>query len=202
MNYLNQTVVLGFSGGPDAAALAYKLQRLGAKIIPVYINYRKYSGGGKTGKDLQAAKRSIDLLCLNELLQVRYPLGNRLKSMRNRFFIEVLSGIAKNYKTKHIALGTLQEAGEDDLNPTVLKSYSRKYGVDITTWDSFGVIEKCDEFLEINNPQFLFETTSCQMWWKKECGNCYSCLSRHTAFIKVFKHDPTAYRLGSKVTTQ
>jgi len=211
MNLIGNKVVLGYSGGPDAAALAYKLKRLGAEIIPVYINYRKVSGGGKTTKDLRAGEHSAQLLKLPNILKVRAPLGTKPKSWRNRFFVSVLASVAREQCAHIVALGTFKKsvnerrmigrATYNDLDPSVLTSHGHKHGVQVITWDTFGVKEKADEFVEmdISAQRAIFKTTSCQLWWKVECGNCASCVARHEAFLKAFGSDPTSYRPQSKV---
>ena len=205
-------IVLGFSGGPDAAALAYRLKCRGADVIPIYINYRKMSGGGKTAKDLRAVGIVAKLLGLPVPTEIRVPLGNRPKSHRNRFFVKVLASIAKKQGGSIVALGTIKEVVDkdesvsratiNDLDPKLLSRHGNGYGVQVITWDTLGVHNKADEFREVGAEarSALFQTTSCQMWWRLECGNCHSCVSRHTAFMQAFGCDPTLYRQGSRVT--
>jgi 7-cyano-7-deazaguanine synthase in queuosine biosynthesis len=204
-------VVLGFSGGPDAAALAYHLKRLGANVVPVYINYRAMSGGGKTAKDLRSTDPVAELLEIPVPMRIRAPLGNLPKSHRNRFFVKVLASIAKEQNENIVALGTIMEAPStnesierasiSDLDPKILARQGNKYGVQVLTWDDFGVSRKMDEFagLDIKARCALFQTTSCQMWWRPECGDCHSCRARHNAFLGAFGYDPTPYRQNSKI---
>lgn len=207
-----RNIVLGFSGGPDAAALAYRLQAIeNANIIPVYISYRQQSVGGKTGKDLRSATPLAKDLGLQDLIVIRAPLGTKPKSHRNRFFIKVLASVAKTYNTDIIALGTMRElpnsqprgssqATINDLNPDILSNHGNRHGVRVLTWDSLGINNKADEFRGIDPVirNAFFKSTSCQMWWKFECGNCYSCVARHEAFMDAFGCDQTLYRAGSK----
>lgn len=211
VSLIDDKVILGFSGGPDATALAYQLKRSGACVIPVYINYRKVSGGGKTAKDLHSAYASAKLLNIPVPIEYRAPLGARPKSQRNRFFVEVLASLVGKYCAKYVALGTIRttvnmhkdswRARTNDLNPEILYNHSKKYEVEIITWDSFGARKKADEFIAFNEEtrKALFVTTSCQMWFHTECGNCASCISRHSAFMEAFGCDPTNYRPNSKV---
>lgn len=208
----NQKVVLGFSGGPDAAALACKLKNLGAYVIPVYINYRKVSGGGKTAKDLRSAIKAARSLGIPDPLQIRRPLGKRPKNQRNRFFVKVLASLAKQHDARVVAIGTIRRDNGDernrlgraitnDLSPEVLRRHGRVVGVTVVTWDSFNVRNKADEFIGMDpeTRDALFQTTSCQMWWRLECGNCHSCVSRHAAFVEAFGFDLTSYRPRSRV---
>lgn len=41
--------------------------------------------------------------------------------------------------------------------------------------------------------KILFKTTSCQLWYKKECGRCYRCAERHAAFLIIMGQDKTTY---------
>lgn len=194
-------VILGYSGGPDAAALAYRLQSKGTEVIPVYIDYRK-TAGGKSAKDQRHARESAKILGLQEPLVVS-KLLDRPKSRRNRFFVEVLSGIAGRHREAFVALGTLREKGDEDLDPNILDRVAIFSRTRIVTWDTFGVSRKFEQFrgMIMNEVarRAMFATTSCQMWWKIECGNCYSCIARHEAFMQAFGHDKTQYRKGSTV---
>lgn len=200
-------VVIGYSGGPDAAALAHFLKCMGADIVPVYINYRKVSGGGKIVKDLRAVYASAELLDLLRPVEIRMPLGIRPKNRRNRFFVEVLARIAKRRGAKYVALGTIKAVviGErgytNDLDPAKLYAHGKKRGVEVITWDTLGAHEKADEFYIFGEEKrkALFATTSCQLWWHVECGNCESCINRHLAFMKAFGYDPTVYHVNSKI---
>ena len=204
-------VVLGFSGGLDAVALAYHLKRLGANVVPVYINYRKMSGGGKTAKDLRLVDPVAELLEIPVPLRIRAPLGNLSKSHRNRFFVKILASLAKEQNGNIVALGTIMEnphlnepaerATINDLDPAVLTRHGNKYDVKVFTWDDFDISRKTDEFsgLDVKAQRAIFQTTSCQMWWRSECGNCHSCISRHNAFLGAFGYDPTPYRPDSRI---
>lgn len=207
-----QKVILGYSGGPDAAALSYRLKCLRAEVVPIYINYRKVSRGGKTAKDIRAATTSAKTLGISDPIEIRAPLGSKPKSHRNRFFIKVLAEFAKTHNANFVALGTLREnansgtsrANINDLDPKVLSCHAHKHNIEVITWDYFDISEKSEEFKEVGEVSIrlaLFQTTSCQMWWRTECGNCHSCISRHKAFIKAFGYDLTSYRPGSKVMT-
>lgn len=209
-NLAGQRVVVGFSGGPDAAAIAFRLRQAGAIVLPVYINYRK-TAGGKTSKDLRAAYTSAELLGIQKPKEVRVPLGNRPKSHRNRFFVKALAAIARDNNSDAVALGTIKKAACErnvlgratfnDLDPEVLARHGNKHGVRVITWDSFGVSNKADEFKNVDEQtrEAIFQTTSCQMWWRLECGNCGSCVARHHAFMDAFAQDPTPYRPNSRV---
>ncbi len=198
MDISGRFVVLGFSGGPDALALAHRLQLCGAEVMPVYISYRK-TGGGKTKKDLRAARSSAAALKFPAPLVIWEPLGMRAKSERNRFFIPLLALIARSRGARTVAIGTIQEAGNADLDPAILSACGAEHGVDVLTWDSFWIREKSEEFPGMVGMQCALSlTTSCQLWWNVECGNCHSCLARHTAFLKAFGRDPTIYRMGSR----
>lgn len=202
-------VVVGFSGGPDAAALAYRLRQTGAEVIPVYVNYRK-TLGGKSARDMYAVRVVAALLDIPRPIEVRAPLGARPKGQRNRFFVEVLAKIAKKHDADAIALGTIKNDGgreelgramRNDLDPVVLTKHSNRVGVRVITWDTFGVITKADEFAGMSDcaRNAILHTTSCQMWWKLECGNCGSCARRHQAFLSAFGEDPTRYRPNSRI---
>ncbi len=208
----DMSIAVAYSGGPDACALAARLQALGAEVIPVYLVYR--NRGGKTSKDLRGAINSAKLLGLTtELLD--NPLERAItgddKSRRNYLILETFARAPIAKQIDAIGLGTYQETSEasglwteesnQDLEPRLLMSALKGTSLRLITWDSFGVKRKADEFVGLSNAarQALFATTSCQMWWKVECGNCYSCLERHEAFLSAFGQDPTVYRPNSTV---
>ena len=212
LDIAGQKVALGFSGGPDAAALAYRLKHLGAEVVPVYVNYRQVPRGGKTAKDLRSAIPCAQSLGIPTPLELRVPLGQRPKSQRNRFFVKVLASVAQKEGGHIVALGTVKKdastneplgrATINDLNPDILSRYGEKHSVQVLSWESCGVREKAEEFAGISPEarEFLFQTTSCQMWWRLECGNCHSCKERHAAFLHAFGFDRTLYRPNSKIT--
>jgi len=199
MKFQGQKVLVGYSGGPDAAALAYMLAKRGAIVVPVYVHYRERSGG-KTTKDLRAARASARSLGIADPDIVRSPLRGP-KSERNAHLVRVLAQHARANGSTTMALGTIKTDDDPDLDPKNLSREARAFGVGVVTWDYFGIRDKASEFKGITpeHRNFLFETTSCQMWWHVECGNCYSCIARHDAFLKAFGFDPTRYRTGSKL---
>lgn len=204
------TIAVAFSGGPDAAALAARLVSLGSNVIPVYVRYR--NKGGKTTKDLQAALRCAQKLGLSiELVEspLVKPISADEKSHRNRIILKTISEALAD-RVQAVAIGTFKElcdpsgqwTGEsnDDLDPeNLVKELDSKH--DLITWDSFGVTKKADQFRNLSPDAraAIFATVSCQMWWKVECGNCYSCVERFQAFIDAFGEDPTTYRQNSTV---
>ncbi len=206
------TVALAYSGGPDAAALAAKLKDMGANVLPVYVSYRA-GRGGKTAKDLQAARRSAELLGLPITL-IDNPLVRRitseLKPTRNRLILQAISETL-GADAQAVGLGTFQESFEadgqwtaesnEDLDPAVLAAVVSKNGHKLITWDSFGKTSKADTLgcLPADSRAGIFATISCQMWWRVECGNCYSCRERHAAFLSAFNCDPTLYKPNSTV---
>lgn len=208
------TVAVAYSGGPDATALAARLLQIQAAVVPVYVAYRG-SGGGKTSKDIAAAIASAKMLRL-PLEHIQSPLVASIKgddkSSRNRLMLEAMAerfagtdigalGLG-TYLAVHEASGLWTEESNADLDPAVLVRSSGKKGHDLITWDSFGVKCKEDEFRAMppHARKALYRTTSCQLWFKVECGNCYSCVERHDAFMKAFRRDPTVYRPNTRIT--
>ena len=209
---VGKKIVVAFSGGPDAAALAARLLKLGASIIPVYLTYR--NKGGKTVKDLKGALDSAKLLGLpTQYLEnpLERPISGDEKSRRNRIILETFAQADFAQKVDAIGLGTFEERFEasglwtdesnEDLAPSCLLPSLSGSGLDLITWDSFGIFDKTSEFkgLPAAVRRALYATTSCQMWWKVECGNCYSCRERHEAFLAAFGEDPTIYRPNSTI---
>ena len=203
-------VAVAYSGGPDATALAARLMADGADVTPVYVRYR--SPGGKTSKDLRFAKRSARILGLSTEW-IDTPLVKRIdresKSMRNRIMLAEISRVC-GANIDAVGIGTFQETfsasgqwtddSNDDINPKILaKALNGTH--ELVTWDTYGVHCKADEFRNLSKraQKALFATTSCQLWWKIECGNCYSCIERHEAFVSAFGKDPTNFRPNSKV---
>lgn len=206
------TVAVAYSGGPDATALAARLKADGATVLPVYVAYR--GPGGKTAKDLRFAKRSAELLQLPSRW-IDEPLVRRIdsdsKSQRNRIIVAAIS-MALGQQVQCVGIGTFKQTFEaagqwtddsnEDIDPAILSRPLTPQGHRLITWDSYGVSGKAEQFrnLSAQDRAALFATTSCQLWWKVECGNCYSCLERNEAFLAAFGVDPTGYRAKSTVT--
>jgi len=192
-------IVLGFSGGPDAAALAHHLKIVGCNVVPVYVDYRLIRNSCKTVKDLRHAHFAAHSLGLRELTVVRESLGDIPKSQRNQHLIRVLASVAREHNSHTVALGTLSKGGDEDLDPKILSKVGMCNGVQVVTWDTFNVRTKAEEFMHIGPKarRAIFATTSCQIWWKTECGKCKSCKARHEAFMTAFGHDPTEYNPNS-----
>lgn len=196
MRLRGRNVLCAYSGGLDSAALAYRLQALGAHVVPYYIDYRTIRHSGKTVTDIACAKASAALLGLPEPIYLRAYLEPHLRHMRNRHFIRVLVREASKHHTNVIALGTLHTKADDDIDPAILKKDGVLYDMRVVTWDDFGVREKADEIRDIppEDRAFLVETTSCQRPTTLECGGCYSCKARHQAFLRAYGYDLTEYK--------
>ena len=77
---------------------------------------------------------------------------------------------------------------DDDINPTKLQE---SINLKLHTMGMYksAILRQ----LGTKDQRALFNTTSCQMWFKSECGQCYICVERHAAFIVALGYDHTTY---------
>ena len=133
------------------------------------------------GKDIREAKAIKSLLPLFE----KHPnfsfeeIKHRIRPCddRNLKMINLIKD------STPIAIGTLRiddfgnypTTDGDDIYLT------EKSGVKIITWDTLGLHTFGEIYalgLKLLGRANLGKTWSCQLWWKKPCGNCYSCKRR------------------------
>lgn len=187
-----QAVVQLLSGGFDSVGQALLLQEQGFIIHPLYIKFRL--GGGKQGKELQI----VHDISVQQQFEVPHIISHRINkkdySCRNRTLCVLAESYALSIGLTAVAIGTptggvnLGDVNDDDINVKVLEA---NIGLKLHTMGMYKseIIKKLPPYKQ----RLLFQTTSCQLWFKEECGRCYICVERHAAFITALGYDHTAY---------
>lgn len=186
------------SGGFDSVAQALHLHNQGQEVGLLYIKFR--IGGGKQSKEIK------HMLQLAENFKFKhYIIKQRIKKedydTRDRQLVKLASDVAREHGYDCLALGTsyypnrqqIADIDWADLNP---KNLEKSAGMPVITLQK----EK-NEILKLltrRQRKYLFNTTSCQLWFNKECGRCYRCAERHAAFLNVLGYDKTVYSHNPK----
>ena len=90
--------------------------------------------------------------------------------------------------------------GQGDHSPEFLQDYLHTLDPNLRLW-TFGDYgadmqmrnRRVELFVDAISEEALWETTSCQTWWKRGDGRCHSCLDRHVAIMVALGHDETPY---------
>jgi len=188
-------VVQLMSGGLDSVGQAILLKKEGHEIQPLYIKFRL--GGGKQSKEVVAVKKLSRILEFSKPIIVKHRIKKEEYKTRDRQLVAIAASIAKEKECNAIAIATsyypevenpVADIDWEDLDP---KNLERAAGMKVITLE----MHKAELLQKINCDDWdlLFKTTSCQMWWKKECGKCYRCVERHASFIVSLGFDRTEY---------
>ena len=179
---MTDLINLLWSGGVDSTVMAAELGRRGFKVMLHHIKIRR-----GTGKDLREASAIAKLL---PELKKRFPEMSFLEHKyrispcpdRNLKMILFLKTVCGENPT--IAVGTLRN---DDWDPHYTEDdgddekLSRNSGASVITWDTLGV-HAPEQIGRIGRrllgQAVLDMTWSCQLWFRKPCGKCYSCRRR------------------------
>lgn len=216
-----------FSGGLDSVALAILLKRKGHDLQPVYGSHRANVGNvtrkeviaatalapAVTGRPLwlvKPTKKSREAPWVQAVPQVIYtqrlPVSKARKPWRNRILIDTVVDLG--FST--VALGVF--GGErvphdlrraDDVDPAALQRYlrKRKKRGRVLTLSDLGIPDKTALIKAVGrrgrNPEILYSSDSCLMYFNQHCGNCWSCRERAEAFIGAWGQDKTDYRPSS-----
>ena len=202
---MSEKLVQLMSGGFDSAGQAILLHEQGFEIYPLFVNFRK--GGGKVEKEMRAVELVSERMgwakpgvIKHHIPRVYTGAGKRKKSnqTRNRTMCKIAGSYAEQIGATHVAIGTaympefahMFTHPEADSTQSILQEQMPS-GITIQTLDMYKTT------LLMNIPakyrMLLFTTTSCHMWYKQECGVCYSCTERHAAFLTVMGFDHTTY---------
>lgn len=186
--------ILLFSGGFDSVGHAMHLLNQGHEVVALYVKFRK--GGGKQAKELETAKKIAGRLRIPFWVK-QYHIPKEEYHHRDRTLVRIASGYARETGAHRVAISTsyypeiatpVANIDWEDLKPENLAEVA---GMPVTTLEMLK-----SELLEALRPEqqkLLFETTSCQLWFKKECGRCYRCAERHAAFMATLDYDETEY---------
>jgi 7-cyano-7-deazaguanine synthase in queuosine biosynthesis len=183
-----------FSGGFDSVGQAILLLNEGHEVVAMYVKFRK--GGGKQAKELKRAKWFAEQLRIPFVVwEHRIPKSEY--SRRDHTLVEIAAKYARSTGAHRVAIATsyqpdvanpIANIDWEDMNP---ESLSKAAGMPVETLEKLKS-ELLDELWE-DQREMLFETTSCQLWFKKECGRCYRCAERHAAFMVALGYDQTEY---------
>ena len=185
------------SCGMDSIGHALFLLGSGDMVLPVHINY-----GGKTNKEGKILRETLWPLINNRYPNYLKPVTLKMKKQnvydRNLQMIELVRDHFRDrgYTMDAIYTGILSS---DSRYPhdSDIKKLSEASGVKIIgpkfkdKEHLLGVIERIgDDMLEL----IIRSTSSCQVWFKKHCGQCFSCVRRFNAFHKIFGDNPILFR--------
>jgi hypothetical protein len=133
----------------------------------------------------------------------RLPISKRNKKRRNRTFLKVLKDHGLD-QCDFVALGVFGPSANANV-PEADVCYDRL--VDSTPWlepgqlitfESLGITNKTDMLRAVGrrgrNPELLYRSESCLMYFNKPCGECISCHERVDAFMEAWGKDKTGYR--------
>jgi 7-cyano-7-deazaguanine synthase in queuosine biosynthesis len=176
------------SCGLDSTAAALILLD-GSKdmVQPIHVNY-----GGKTNKEGKILREALWPLINNRFPNYLKPVTLRMKKCniedRNLQMIELVKehfsylGIDKIY-TGIMIPGNRFPADTD------VDILSRKSGISVVGLKSKTKEQLLNAVVRRGDPmmiKILRATSSCQVWFKRHCGQCFSCVKRFSAFHNVF----------------
>jgi hypothetical protein len=178
-----------WSGGLDSTILLYDLATNPNQIVqPVHILIR--NGSGKDAREREAITRIFSELqdtYPNVLEPIRFKNKISPSDHRNQDMIEL---IAEKYNLTEIYIGThyTENTATEDSDWRFL---TENTGIEVhdTTRMHPELRTKSDLFwfgVELLGLDILEKTWSCQLWFKKPCGRCFSCKERDELF-KIVK---------------
>jgi len=188
-------IVQLMSGGLDSVGQAILLKEERHEVQPLYVKFR--IGGGKQAKEIRAAKKLSSILKFPEPIIVKHRIKKEEYETRDRQLVTIAASIAREKGYDAIAIATsyypevedpVADIDWEDMNPEKLEEAAEMKVITLEMHKA--------ELLQKIDPTYidsLFETTSCQLWWKKECGRCYRCAERHAAFVALLGFDKTEY---------
>ena len=198
-------IVQLLSGGFDSVGQAILLQSQGHKIYPMYVRFRV--GGGKQVKEEAAVVRVSETCNFTTPYIHTHRIPKDQYGTRNRQLCMLASVYATSIGISHVAIGSQLFDGvelhgnilRDDLDP---KHLQRAVPDGITVLPGQMWKAALLKAIPANMRKVMFESTSCQMWFKDECGKCFACVERHAAFLVAMGYDYTQYTMDPKVSTK
>jgi len=187
-------IVQLMSGGLDSVGQALLLSREGHEILPLYVKFR--IGGGKQAKEINRTEKLSAIAGFLKPVIIKHRIRKEEYGTRDRQLVKIAADVAREKGFDAVAIATsyypdmesVADIDWEDMNPILLEKAA---GMKVVTLEMHK-----STLLQRLNPadrELLFETTSCQLWWKKECGRCYRCAERHAAFLVVLGYDRTEY---------
>jgi len=180
----NKEIALLWSGGLDSTIMLQFLLSAECHVKCYHILIRN-----GCGKDIREKKAIESLLPLFE----KHPsfsfeeIRHRIRPCDDRN-LKMINLIKTSIP---VAIGTLRSDNYGNYPTTDEEDeyLTKKSGVKVITWDTLGLhtFEEVYAFgLRLLGRSNLEKTWSCQLWWKKPCGKCYSC-KRREAFLNTVK---------------
>ncbi len=176
-----------WSGGLDSTIATYYFAEKGWTIQPYHILIRM--GSGKDAREREAIDKVYETLkdrFPNVLEPIRVKHKIRPSDHRN---MELIEFIRDEYGVKETILGTHIDPvmhtyrGDSDWD-----ELQERTGVIIHDLRKEGYNMKAEQFavgVKLLGVEVLEMTFSCQLWFRKPCGRCYSCKDRAKLFEEV-----------------
>ncbi len=185
-------IVQLLSGGLDSMGQAIILRTQEHTIYPLYVRFRM--AGGKQAREQRIVQELSDVCGLETPRIVIHRIDRKDYDMRNRLLCRIAEEYAIELGADSIAIGAptgsynFGTANDEDLDVDVLKAC---VDIDVHTTGLYKciILKRIPESLRWVMPR----TSSCHMWYKQECGQCYICAERHAAFIVAYGYDQTVY---------
>jgi hypothetical protein len=134
------------------------------------------------------------------------PVSKKNKKRRNRIFLKIL-GKTGGPDFDFVALGVFGPSTNDNVPPgdvcydKLVKATPWLEPGQLVTFESLGITNKADMIRSVGrrgrNPDLLYASESCLMYFNTHCGECLSCHERADAFMEAWGHDGTKYRKGT-----
>lgn len=183
MIFLNKVHVL-WSGGLDSTIIAAKLAEMGFNVV---LHHIKIRNGGKDAREREAITNVLPHLVRRYQVEF-HEHKHRLPPSPDRNLKMVLFIKEKVPDATRIAVGTLKDDGWNAEYPATdgdAEALTRNSGAEVITWDTLDYHTHDGIYalgLELLGKKVLKKTWSCQLWFKKPCGKCYSCKRRGVLF--------------------
>jgi 7-cyano-7-deazaguanine synthase in queuosine biosynthesis len=170
-----EEIAVLWSGGIDSTVMVPYLVLLDYEVQPYYINR---GTNGRTRREVDAVRNMYGILA-SLFPRVREPIYLEKKIGKSEDRNERMIDVLKERGVKRVALGSYKDCRYPDDNDGQLLSL--KTGIEVLTLDDFDVHSKSDvidKAVDLEIYKFLRHTWSCQNWFKKQCGICFSCKRR------------------------
>ena len=214
---IKKQIVLTWSGGIDSTALIAQLLKKGYEVFAFRFNINIYGSSfeereKRAIKELLPKLQKIGKIHFKELegdfLFNFSPDGKEIPR-RNRFIIDsMLETQNKPRKIYNIGLGEYigadtwvvqDHVGGADADHRALSAYIyNEYGLSFRFWSlaDFGESRFKHNRVKLGTDilgEDMFLTTNCLEDGTIHCGECYKCIERNIAFIKILGNDSTEY---------
>lgn len=172
-----------WSGGLDSTIAMCFFADCDFIIQPYHILIR--NGGGKDAREIEAIKNLYPLIkgrfpTILEPIEFKHKISPC--NDRNEKMILLLK---EKYDISNCLLGNHVSEREGLENDTRWEYLEEKTKIPIIDLRRMGIETKKEQFalgITLLGDTVLKLTWSCQLWWKKPCGKCFSCKKRNFLF--------------------